>query len=162
MTRLLPHPLLSASLFVLWLLLNQSHSTGHLVLGAAAALVGGWTFAALQPIKARPRRLTAIFGLIATVLRDSAVSNVAVALIILGAGQRERSSGFVEIPLELRDPYGLAALACIITSIPGTIWVDLDRTSGILTIHVLDLHDESEWVDTVKRRYERRLLEIFA
>jgi multicomponent K+:H+ antiporter subunit E len=96
------------------------------------------------------------------VLRDSAVSNVAVALIILGAGQRERSSGFVEIPLELRDPYGLAALACIITSIPGTIWVDLDRTSGILTIHVLDLHDESEWVDTVKRRYERRLLEIFA
>jgi multicomponent K+:H+ antiporter subunit E len=28
-------------------------------------------------------------------------------------------------------------------------------------IHVLDLIDESEWVDTIKGRYERLLLEIF-
>ena len=28
-------------------------------------------------------------------------------------------------------------------------------------IHVLDLIDESEWVRTIKSRYERHLLEIF-
>ena len=28
-------------------------------------------------------------------------------------------------------------------------------------IHVLDLVDESEWIRTIKDRYERRLLEIF-
>ena len=28
-------------------------------------------------------------------------------------------------------------------------------------IHVLDLIDESEWVRTIKGRYERLLLEIF-
>jgi multicomponent K+:H+ antiporter subunit E len=162
MTRLMPHPVLSGSVFVLWLLLNQSISAGHLVLGVAAALVGGWAFAALQPIKARPRRLVVILGLIGTVLWDIILSNVAVALIVLGAGKRAPSSGFVEIPLELRNQYGLAALACIITSTPGTLWVDLDRTSGILTIHVLDLQDESEWVRTIKGRYEQRLLEIFA
>jgi len=162
MTRLLPHPTVSASLYVLWLLLNQSLSPGHLILGGAAALLGGWTFAALQPIRPQTRRLTVILRLIATVLWDIILSNLAVARIVLGAGKRERRSGFIEIPLELRDPYGLAALACIITSTPGTLWVDFDRTSGTLTIHVLDLEEESEWVRTIKGRYERPLLEIFA
>ena len=68
----------------------------------------------------------------------------------------------MDIPLELRDPYGLATLACIITSTPGTVWVDFNETSGILTIHVLDLIDTTEWVRTIKGRYEGPLLEIFA
>lgn len=68
----------------------------------------------------------------------------------------------MEIPLELRDPYGLAMLACIITSTPGTLWVDFNEASGTLTIHVLDLVDKTEWVRTIKGRYERLLLEIFA
>lgn len=34
MRRLLPHPLLSVSLIVLWLLLVNELSTGHLALGA--------------------------------------------------------------------------------------------------------------------------------
>ena len=76
--------------------------------------------------------------------------------------ERRRSPGFVEIPLELRDPYGLAMLACIITSTPGTLWVDFNEASGTLTIHVLDLVDQTEWVRTIKGRYERLLLEIFA
>ena len=111
--------------------------------------------------KARPRRLAAIFRLAALVFTDIVRSNIAVARIILGLERRQWSSGFVEIPLELRDPYGLAALACIITSTPGTLWVDFNEASGTLTIHVLDLVDKSEWVRTIKGRYERLLLEIF-
>ena len=67
----------------------------------------------------------------------------------------------MNIPLDLRDPYGLAALACIITSTPGTFWVELRSGDGMLMIHVLDLIDESEWIQTIKGRYERLLLEIF-
>jgi multicomponent K+:H+ antiporter subunit E len=162
MTRLLPFPLVTGSLFVLWLLLNQTLSPGHLILGAIAALAGGWALRALQPPKARVRRVAAIFQLPALVLTDIALSNLAVARIILGLVGREWRSGFVNIPLDLRDQYGLAALALIITSTPGTLWVDFDAASGILTIHVLDLIDEDEWVRTIKDRYERRLLEIFA
>jgi multicomponent K+:H+ antiporter subunit E len=99
--------------------------------------------------------------LAAFVLADIVRSNVAVAFIVLGFGRRQRTPGFVKIPLDLRDPYGLAALACIITSTPGTLWVDFDNASGTLTIHVLDLVDKSEWVRTIKERYERLLLEIF-
>lgn len=161
MTRFLPFPVLTACLLVLWLLVNQALSPGHLLLGAATAVIAGWVFTALEPPRARIRRAGAIGRLLSLVLVDIVRSNIAVARIILGLVGRERTSGFVNIPLELRDPYGLAALACIITATPGTLWVSFDPAKGILTIHVLDLTDESEWMRTVKGRYERLLLDIF-
>ena len=162
MTRLLPFPITSAGLLVLWLLLNQTVSLGHLLLGGSVALVGGWMLALLELPKARPRRPGTMCHLAALVLIDILRSNIAVARIIVGLEPRRWTSGFVKIPLELRDPYGLAALACIITSTPGTVWVDFDPANGTLTIHVLDLVDETEWVRMIKGRYERLLLEIFA
>ena len=161
MTRLVPFPMVSAGLLVLWLLLNGL-SAGHILLGGAVALIGGWAFAALEPPKMRLRRPLTVFRLAAFVFADIVRSNVAVARIILGLEPRRWTSGFVDIPLQLRDPYALAALACIITSTPGTLWVDFNEASGTLTIHVLDLVDENEWVRTIKGRYERLLLEIFA
>ena len=161
MTRFLPFPVLTACLLVLWLLLNQALSPGHLLLGAATAVIAGWVFTALEPPRARIRRAGAIGRLLSLVFADIVRSNIAVARIILGLVGRERTSGFVNIPLELRDPYGLAALACIITATPGTLWVSFDPAKGILTIHVLDLIDESEWMRTIKGRYERLLLDIF-
>jgi multicomponent K+:H+ antiporter subunit E len=161
MTRLLPFPLGTAGLLALWLLLNQALSLGHLLLGGAVALAGGWALAALQPPKARVRRLGAILRLSSLVAADIVRSNIAVGRIVLGLAGRDRKSGFVNIPLDLRDPYGLAALACIITSTPGTLWVSFDAAKGILMIHVLDLIDEDEWIQTIKGRYERLLLEIF-
>jgi multicomponent K+:H+ antiporter subunit E len=159
MTRILPFPLVSAGLLGLWLLLNQALSLGQILLGSVLALAGGWALTALQPPKARVRRVGAILRLLCLVLADIARSNIAVGRIILGLGGPQRRSGLANIPLDLRDPYALAALACIITATPGTLWVNFD--AGVLTIHVLDLIDESEWVKTIKSRYERHLLEIF-
>jgi multicomponent K+:H+ antiporter subunit E len=153
---------MSAGLLVLWLLLNQTLSLGQILLGSAIAVVLGWALTALQPPEMRVGRPAAIVRLAAVVIADVIHSNIAVARIILGISGREWSSGFVAIPLELRNPYGLAALACIITATPGTVWVDFEEASGKLTIHVLDLIDEEGWVRTIKGRYERLLLEIFA
>ena len=162
MSRLIPFPFVSAGLLVTWLLFNQSLSPGQLLLGLVVALGGGWVLATLQPPKARVRRVFATFALAGLVTADIVRSNIAVARIILSGKHKAITSGFVHVPLELRDPYGLAALACIITSTPGTLWVDFNAVSGELTVHVLDLIDEAEWIDTIKGRYERKLLEIFA
>lgn len=161
MRRLLPYPLAAAGLLVLWLLLNQSLTWGQLLIGAVAALACGLALTALEVPNVRARRLGTMIRLVALVLADIIRSNIAVARLILGRTNPDRRPGFVHIPLELRDRYALAALACIITSTPGTLWVSHDPTSGILIIHVLDLVDESEWIRSIKSRYERRLLEIF-
>lgn len=161
MTRLFPFPLTSGSLLIFWLLLNQSVSIGHILLGAVVAIAGGWTLVALDSPRGRPKRILPIFRLAGLVAADIVRSNIAVARIILGGGHRDQTSGFVEIPLDLRNPYGLGILACIITATPGTLWVNFDPATGKLTIHVLDLVDESEWIRTIKSRYERLLQEVF-
>jgi multicomponent K+:H+ antiporter subunit E len=161
MSRWLPYPLLSLALFVLWLLLNQSLATGQVILGAVLAFGGALALTALEPPAVRLRRPRAIVELALLVLADIVRSNVAVARIILQPPLSNMRSGFIEIPLEMRAPYGLAALATIITSTPGTLWVGFDSATGVLTIHVLDLIDDAAWIGIIKRRYERRLMEIF-
>ena len=89
-------------------------------------------------------------------------SNNAVARIIARPSSAPtRRSGFVRIPLDMRSPHGLAALACTLTATPGTVWVDYDSADGTMLLHVLDLIDEEAWVRIVKDRWERRLMEIF-
>lgn len=161
MTRLLPFPIVSFCLLALWLLLNQAVTFGHVLLGCLVALVGGWILTVLELPPVRIRRPGVILRLAALVTIDIVRSNLAVGRIVLGLGRRQRRSGFVEVPLDMHAPYGLASLACIITSTPGTLWVNFDAQRGVLTIHVLDLVDGEEWIRTIKDRYERHLLEIF-
>jgi len=92
---------------------------------------------------------------------DIVRSNFAVATVVLGPRERRSHSDFMQIPIELRDPHGLAMLACIITATPGTVWAGLSVDGATLTIHVLDLQDKEVWIRTIKDRYEQPLKEIF-
>ncbi|WP_066800753.1 Na+/H+ antiporter subunit E [Sphingomonas soli] len=160
MKRWIPHPLLAAALFIMWLLLNQSVSPGHVVLGAVVALLASRAMAALRPEPVRLASVTPVLELAGLVLADVIRSNLAVARAVLFP--RPRVSGFVRVPLDLTNIHGLTVLSCIVTATPGTLWVQFDRTSGVLLIHVLDLIDEEAWVRLLKTRYEARLLRIFA
>jgi multicomponent K+:H+ antiporter subunit E len=154
-------PLLPIFLLLMWLLLNDSLSPGHIVLGSVIALIVTAAITALRPLPAWPRRLYLAIGLIWHVFIDIVRSNLAVGRIVLGAAHYRPNLEFVKIPLELRDPHGLAMLTIIITGTPGTVWSGHDAESNVLTLHVLDLHDEVAWIRTVKQRYERPLMEIF-
>ena len=161
MKRWLSYPLLSAALLAMWLLLNQTLAPEHVLLGAALGLGGAWVLAGLQRPQGRARRTAVIGELAWLVLRDIVRSNIAVARLVLRPRSSKRVAGFIHVPVALRHPGALAVLACIITATPGTSWARFDRARHVLTIHVLDLVDEREWMETFKNRYERRLLEIF-
>ncbi|MBQ4856072.1 Na+/H+ antiporter subunit E [Rhodanobacter sp. B2A1Ga4] len=158
--RWLPYPILSALLLLIWLLLNQSVAPGTILLGALLGIALAKVFGLLHSPKAHLRNYPLLGLLFVRVVLDIVRSNIAVARIILRRDSRMRS-GFVAIPLTLTDRYGLAVLACIITSTPGTIWVSYDPSTNVLLIHVLDLVDEASWIDSIKQRYEQPLLEIF-
>ncbi|WP_459614474.1 Na+/H+ antiporter subunit E [Bordetella sp. 2513F-2] len=151
--------LLPLFLFALWLLLNQSLSPGHLLLGAALAAWLGWASSRLRPLRSRPRRIGVMLRLLGRVAFDVARSNLEVAKLIWRP-RSEMSPGFLSIPLDMRDPHGLAALACFLTYTPGTVWVDVSE-DNVLTLHVLDLQNEAHWVSLVKDRYESALMEVF-
>lgn len=154
-------PLLPVVLTAMWLLLNDTLAPGHVVLGLVFAVLVTVAVASLRPQPAWPRRLHLAFGLALHVFIDIVRSNIAVGRIVLGAARRQPNIEFIRIPLDLRDPHGLAMLSVIVTGTPGTVWSGLDRESNVLTLHVLDLQDEAAWVQTIKQRYERPLMEIF-
>ena len=155
-------PLLVLSLTGCWLLLNQTLALGQILLGLVLAVVLGLSASALRPLHVRLQRLDLAALLALAVLKDIVRSNIAVARVVLGLERhREVRSGFLRIPLELRDPHGLAALAIIVTSTPGTVWVGLSPAGDTLTLHVLDLQNEAEWIELIKQRYEAPLMRIF-
>lgn len=160
MRRLLPHPWLATLLLAVWLLLQHSLGPGAWISGVLLALVLGWAYGRLAPPPARIRHLPTLLRLLARVAGDIVRSNFAVVGVVLGRRRRVHA-GFVAIPLELTDAHGLALLACIITSTPGTIWVEHDPQRNVLLIHVLDLVDETVWIASIKRRYEQPLLRVF-
>ena len=155
-------PILIIALTVMWLLLNQSLAPGHLALGAALGVLLAYGSSTLRPLQPRLRNLHLALLLLFMVFVDIVRSNVSVARIVLGLVRDRRvNSGFLDIPLDMRDPHGLAVLATIVTSTPGTVWVDLAPDSSTLTLHVLDLKDEEAWIRWIKGRYERPLMRIF-
>jgi multicomponent K+:H+ antiporter subunit E len=157
------HPwLLVVGLTVTWLLLAEHASLAQLLLGAGVSLLMVYGFRAVRPVHPRLRRPASALRLLGRVTLDILRSNYHVARIVLGlTGGREIRSGFVDIPLRLRDPHGLATLAAIVTSTPGTVWADLSDDNAVLTLHVLDLTDEGHVRNLVRERYERLLMEIF-
>lgn len=161
MRRLLPAPVLSVALFLLWILLMQSLSAGTLVLGAVLALFWPAVTAGLRPGPVRLRKPLVMARLFGRVVFEMLRSNAEVAWVILTRRSRDIRSGFIHIPLELRDPNGLAVLAMIITFTPGTAWAQLSADNRVLLLHVLAVQSEADLVALIKHRYERSLMEIF-
>ncbi|MBN9244031.1 MAG: Na+/H+ antiporter subunit E [Mesorhizobium sp.] len=159
MRALLPYPLLALMLAIMWLLL-AGVSPGQVVIAAGVATGASHALSALGEASPAIRRWLAIPELAGVVFYDIVVSNLEVAGILLGV-RRMRSAGFVTVPLTTRSPSALAILSIIVTSTPGTAWIDYDAARNEVLVHVFDLDDEAHWRHLITERYERRLMEIF-
>lgn len=157
---MLPYPVLTFSLVVMWLLLND-FTLGHLILGTVVAVVAGWAMASLRPEKPRLAKWYLLPKLFVIVLYDIVKSNIAVAGIILTSGSRRHNPGFITIQLDIRSQFALALLAVILTSTPGSAWLEYDSNDNTVLLHVLDIQNEALWRETIKNRYEKLLMEIF-
>ncbi len=158
--RIFPYPVLSVGFFATWLLFNQSVSPGQLILASFFGLTSPWLLTRLDAPPIRMRNPLTVLKVLWTFAKDIVESNIRVAKTIV-ASPHPPPSGFVRIVLEMRSPYGLACLACIITGAPGTAWVSYDPVDNVLVLHILDLMAEDDWAASIKTRYEKPLMEIF-
>lgn len=161
MKRLLPAPWLSVGIFGGWLLLNQSLSAGQLVMATLVALVVPTLLASLRPAPGPLRHWGVLLMLILRVGVDVVTSALDVAAAVMRSNQKPPRSAFVTVPLDLRDPHALAALAIITAVVPGTVWSELASDHSALLVHVFDVDDEAGFIAHFKRTYERPLKEIF-
>ncbi|WP_367380581.1 Na+/H+ antiporter subunit E [Stenotrophomonas cyclobalanopsidis] len=158
--RLFPSPPLSVMVVAFWLLMSDSFTLGQLLLGLLLGVVVPLFAARLDREFARIGTLRQVPKLLVVTLWDILMSNIRVAIQVLGP-ERNIHPGFIWLPLDIANIHGIAALTSMITLTPGTVSAALSDDRKFLLVHVLHLDDPQALIDTIKRRYEAPLMEIF-
>ena len=158
---LLPHPLLTLLLAVVWTLLQNQVSAGMVVFGVILGIVIPRMTYVWWPDRPSGFRLGKMMSYVFIVLWDIMVANVQVAWIVLTRPNSKLRPTWVVVPLDLRLPEAITILAGTITLTPGTVSADLSDEGRCLLIHTLDTDNPDKVRDEIKQRYERRLMEIF-
>ena len=161
LTRLIPHPLLSVTLVLVWLGLVNTFTLGNLILGVVFGLIIPMITAPYWPNRPTIARPLKVVEYILIVLWDIVVANVQVAMIILFKREPTIQSQWIPIPLELTSAEAITVLAGTITMTPGTVSATLAADGSAILVHCLHTDDPDAIRDEIKTRYERRLLEIF-
>jgi multicomponent Na+:H+ antiporter subunit E len=135
-------PLLVA-LVVLWMLLWGSITPLTIVTGVVVAL--GVTRAFYLP----PVELSGRFNLwwfivfVARVLGEMVIASFQVALLAVGPRSRHQSA-LIKVDLHTRSDFILTGTALAVSLVPGSIVVEVDRSSTVLYVHTLSVHSADD------------------
>lgn len=160
MTKLLPSPLLSLFLLLFWLLLQNSVSAGHIILGTILAIIIPLLTVRGLDFRAKLYRPFRIVEYLILLMIDIVQSNLDIAIIIL-LPSRNIQPALIEYPLDIQGEIPITVLAGTITLTPGTVSAELNHDGTKLLIHALNVKDHDQMIRDIKQRYELRLKEIF-
>ncbi len=160
MRRILPHPVLSLILIVLWLMLAQHVTAGSVLMAIALAVSIPLFTSEFWPERPKVHSWGALIKFMPVFLWDVLVANLRVAWLIVNVGRTLRPYWLV-IPLDLQNPHGITTLANVISLTPGTVSAEVGADRKTLLVHALDVADPEAEIATIKQRYERPIMEIF-
>ncbi len=161
LTKIFPHPGLSAMLVAVWLLLLNDVTVGGLLLGILFGILVPLLTGPFWPNRPRVSFGWPLAEYLGVVVWDIAIANFQVARLILFRRSRDLRPRWLVIPLELRSPEAITMLAGTISLTPGTVSADTSADGRVLLVHALDVGDKAAAVARIRHRYERRLLRIF-
>src|SRR5690606_24220613 len=187
--RWLPRPALSLFMWVLWLLMVNDFSGGHVILGGVLAwlipyltqdfwpgstklhkpfALARFLMIVLWDIIVRKRASAkglcskpfALARFLMIVLWDIIVANCILVVRVLGPTKNLRPA-FMELPLDIKENFTITLLASTISLTPGTVSADLSMDGRTLLIHTIYVDDIEAAIADIKQRYEAPLKEIF-
>ncbi|GIJ77127.1 Na+/H+ antiporter subunit E [Micromonospora phaseoli] len=147
-------------LVLVWNLFWGDFSWGNLLGGllvAAAVLV----FFPLPPVTFSGRlRLRGLLVFVGRFVVELVRASAHVARIAVQPGYVPRSA-IIAVQLRVPTDLGLALTAEVLSLVPGTLIVEVDRDAGILYVHVLDVHGPADLAASRARirDVERRIVE---
>jgi multicomponent K+:H+ antiporter subunit E len=158
---ILPAPITSGAVFVLWLVLARSAQVADVAFAVLLAFLVPIITSGLRIRGVVIRKPLAVVRFVAIVFVDALRSGAQVGRGLLAWRTRRPHLAFVTIPLDLRSPVGLSVLAMVTTVVPGTVWSELAVDRSALLLHVWDVPDEARFIAFYKARYEQPLRGIF-
>lgn len=159
MRALMPYPLQTLLLWLVWLLLQDSLAPAQWLLGGVLALGLPLLCKPWLPAPTRIRSFKLLIYVL-MVLGDIVRANVQMALWLVRSPEHLRPA-FVEVPIELEHELALSLLVAVVSLTPASLAADLDRERGVLLVHGLNVPNPQDLIDEVKQRYEAPLKEIF-
>ena len=145
-------------LAMLTALLFENFTLGGFLAGFGLGLVVLWLLRPLLGPSSYFRRLPRAFALLTHFVWSVVVANVAMVACVL----RPKSylyPGVVAVKLEPMSDLETTMLANMVTLTPGTFSVDVSSDRSTLFVHCIDARDPDQVRRTIKRGFERRLLE---
>ncbi|PPC96496.1 MAG: Na+/H+ antiporter subunit E [Methylotenera sp.] len=161
MRRLIPRPALSVVIFLVWIALNNASSRAHFILALILAIGLPVLTQRFWPERSEKIKLLPAIRLFGIVIWDILMASIDVAKLVLGPLGKIKPA-FVEIPLDMQDPFVGTLLASIVSLTPGTVSIDIDRSRWVLQVHALNVDDTEALIHSIKTRYEQPLKEIFS
>jgi multicomponent K+:H+ antiporter subunit E len=159
MKKLFPFPWLSLSLWVIWMLVNNSFAPGHMALGGILAVLIPLATSEFWPEPVRLRHPWLAIKYAVRLALDILTANLQVAIWIIRPYRRLQPA-FVQYELELRSPLAISLLANTISLTPGTVSCDLSSDQRFLLIHCLHGEDTESLVRQIHERYEQPLMKV--
>lgn len=156
----LPHSALSLFMWLLWLLMVNDISPGHMVLGAILAWLIPYLTQGFWPESTVLNKPWVALRFVCVVLWDIIIANGVLAVRILGP-EKKLQPAFMIFPLDIEQDLAITILASTISLTPGTVSADLSTDRRTLLIHVLHVDDIDSSIADMKQRYEAPLKEIF-
>lgn len=160
MSHGLPRPGLSALILGLWLVLAPAPTIGQVLIGLVLAIALPLATRGFWPGEVRVRRPFTALRLFGVVIVDIVTANLLVARQVLGPSEVLRPA-FLDVPLDIADPFVSTLFGSIVSLTPGTVSVDIDHRQGVLRVHALHVEDAVAAVAHMKSRYEAPLKEVF-
>lgn len=131
-------------LTILWVALWGEPSPGNIVAGLAVALVlevvfptGARTRNRIRPIAAVSFGLYMMWGIVA--------SSARVIVAVLRPTPERVSVSMIDVPLVSTSPSVVSVTVNTISLTPGTLTIDHDNDTNVITVHVLGDVDEAEF-----------------
>lgn len=138
----------SLALLVLWIALWGELSVANVASGLVVVPLVSWLFAHGQPSRysLRPWRSLVLLAFVAYSL---VVSSMRVVLAVLRPDARRAATSVQRVQLQRGSVFVGSIVANAITLTPGTMTLELDRSTLRLDVHVLGEVDEAAFRDDV-------------
>jgi len=159
--KIIPHPILSLVLFLMWIILNNSINPPDLILGIILALsIPQITTNFWSRKLANPQNILQVFAFMLIMAGDIIIANIRVSILILGRNSKLKPM-FFTVPLTAENPYAISLLANCITLTPGTLSCKISLDNQKIFVHGLNVDDVEDVVAKIKSRYEQRIIKMF-
>ena len=148
---------------LVWMALTGDFSPANFLIGFLVSSLALWISnpgAGSAPAVVYLRRVWRWLAFAGFFLGELVLASLRIFWDILTPRHRMRPA-IIAIPLDLEGDVAVTFLANLITLTPGTLSLDIDEERRVLYVHAMYVDEVEDFRQDIKRRYERRVKELF-